>query len=194
MEYTFIMALPQVKEDVHYTYADYLEWDENFRAELHDGQIVMMAPPLRVHQHVSGELFYRIRSFLEGKACKVYAAPFGVRLFPKKDRRDDTVFEPDIVVVCDPKKLDDKGCNGPPDLVIEILSSSTASYDCIYKLRKYQKAKVREYWMVDPETKVVVRYVLEDDHYVAKGYEAPEKVPVSVLKGCVIDLQAVFTE
>jgi Uma2 family endonuclease len=77
-------------------------------------------------------------------------------------------------------------------MVIEITSPSTATYDCIYKLRKYQKAKVREYWMVDPETKAVAIYVLKDDHYVAMGYEAPEKVSVAVLEGCVIDLQAVF--
>jgi Uma2 family endonuclease len=188
------MALPQVKEDEHYTYADYLEWDEDFRAELFDGKIMMMAPPTSNHQQVSMELSFQIRTYLEGKPCKVFAAPYSVRLFPKKDSRDDTVFEPDIVVICDQKKRDDKGCNGPPDLVIEILSPSTASYDCVYKLRKYEKAGVREYWIVDPKTKAVAVYILEDGHYVTSGYEAPEKVPVSVLKGCVIDLQAVFAE
>jgi Uma2 family endonuclease len=194
MEYTFFMVLPQVKEreKEYYTYADFLEWDEKIRAELLDGQVVMMAPPFRVHQHISGELFFQIRRYLEGKTCKVFAAPFGVRLFPKKDNSDNTVFEPDIVVVCDLEKLDERGCNGPPDLVIEILSPSTAAHDSIYKLRKYQKSGVREYWIVDPETKVVQVFILKDGGYVVTGYEYPEKVPVSVLEGCVIDLKAVF--
>jgi Uma2 family endonuclease len=188
------MALPQVKEGVHYTYADYLEWDEDFRAELFDGKLVVKDHPLTIHQQVCGGFLFQIASFLKGKKCKVYPGPFGVRLFPKEDRSDDTVFEPDIVVICDQEKLDERGCNGPPDLVIEILSPSTASYDCIYKLRKYEKARVREYWIVAPETKAVVVYVLEDGRYAVTGYEEPEKVPVSVLEGCVIDLQAVFAE
>ncbi|MDR0313678.1 MAG: Uma2 family endonuclease [Treponema sp.] len=188
------MALPQVKEREreYYTYADYLKWDESFRAELHDGKVMMMAPPTSKHQQVSMELSFQIRRFLEGKPCKVFAAPYSVRLFPEKESKDDTVFEPDIVVVCDPKKRDAKGCNGPPDLVIEILSPSTATYDCVYKLQKYQKAKVREYWIVDPETKAVQVFVLKDSGYFTSGYEEPEKVPVSVLEGCVIDLRAVF--
>ena len=186
------MSLPQRVEDEYYTFADYLEWDEDFRAELLDGEIFMMAPPTSTHQMVSGELFFKIRSYLEGKTCKVFAAPFGVRLFPKKDNSDDTVFQPDIVLVCDPQKIDERGCNGAPDLVIEILSPSTASYDCIYKFRKYLQAGVREYWIVDPETKLLQVFVLENGRYVASAYDETEKAPVSVLKDCEIDLQAVF--
>ncbi|MCL2833183.1 MAG: Uma2 family endonuclease [Treponema sp.] len=187
------MALPIKVEDEYYTYADFLEWDEDFRAELLDGEILMMAPPLTNHQDISGELFFQIRSFLENKKCKVYASPFGVRLFPKKDKSDDTVFLPDIVVVCDSNKLDDYGCNGAPDLVIEIISPSTARYDRIYKLRKYQKAGVREYWIVDPILKSVEVYILENNRYVVSSYDETEKIPVTVLKGCTVDLAAVFT-
>jgi Uma2 family endonuclease len=188
------MAILKEKEEEYYTYADFLEWDEDFRAELLDGEIVMMAPPLRVHQEIVSELFFQIKSYLKGKKCKVYPAPFAVRLFPIKNRSDDTVFQPDIVVVCDPEKLDDRGCNGPPDLVIEIISPSTAKYDRVYKLRKYQKAGVREYWIVDPETKSVQVFVLEDGRYVASVYEESEKAPVFILKDCEIDLAAVFAE
>ena len=188
------MALPQRKEVEYYTYADFLEWDEDFRAELFDGEIIMMAPPLLVHQGILTELLFQIQSYLKGKKCKVFPAPFGVRLFPEKDKRDDTVFQPDIVVICDPTKLDDHGCNGPPDLVIEILSPSTAKYDRIYKLRKYQKAGVREYWIVDPETKSVQVCVLDNGRYVTSAYDENEKAPISVLQDCEIDLASVFTE
>jgi len=188
------MALSQSKKEEYYTYADYLGWDENFRAELHDGELVMMSPPLRVHQGIVTQLVYQLESYLKGKKCKVYPAPFAVRLFPEKDDSDTMVFEPDIVVVCDSEKLDAKGCNGPPDLVIEIISPSTAKYDRIYKFRKYQKAGVREYWIVDPETKSAQVCILENGRYVVSAYDETEKVPVFVLDGCEIDLPEVFAE
>jgi Uma2 family endonuclease len=160
------MALVKEAAPKYYTYTDFLEWDEDVRAELFDGELVMMATPLRAHQAASGELFFQIRTYLTGKKCKVYPAPFAVRLFPQKDKRDDTVFEPDIVVVCDQEKLDDKGCNGPPDMVVEIVSPSSAKYDRVLKFRKYQKAGVREYWIVDPEIKTVQVCVLENGRFV----------------------------
>jgi Uma2 family endonuclease len=181
-------------EKESYTYADFLEWDESTLAELLDGEIVMMAPPLRRHQGILTALLNQIGNFLKGKKCKVYPAPFGVRLFPKKDRSDNTVFLPDIVVVCDPEKLDDKGCNGAPDLVIEILSPSTAKYDRITKFRKYQTAGVKEYWIVDPDLKNVQVCILENGRYVLTMYDETEKAPVCVLQGCEIDLPAVFEE
>jgi len=186
--------LKEVAPKYNNTYADFLEWDEDFRAELHDGEVVIMAPPVTKHQQVIGELFFQIRSYLDGKSCKVFPAPFGVRLFPKKDRSDDTVFEPDIVVICDQEKIDEHGCNGAPDFVAEIISPSTAKYDRVYKLRKYEKAGVREYWIVDPETKSVQVFTLDNGRFLASGYDETEKAPVSVLDGCEIDLQAVFAE
>jgi len=185
------MALPQVKEK-EYTYADILEWEEDVRAELYDGNVVMMAPPATKHQMVLTELMFQIKSYLAGKSCVLFPGPFGVRLFPKKDHSDDTVFEPDIVVVCDKDKLDDKGCNGPPDLVIEIISPSTARYDRIYKFRKYQQAGVREYWIVDPETNTLQVCILENGRYVVSVYDETEKAPVAVLEGCEVDLAGVF--
>ena len=188
------MGLVKERAPAYYTYTDFVEWDEDVRSELFDGEVVMMATPSSKHQRVSGELFFQIRSYLEGKTCRVFAAPFSVRLFPKKDNSDDTVFEPDIVVVCDPEKLDDKGCNGAPDLVIEITSPSTARYDRILKFRKYQNAGVREYWIADPEIKSVQACILENGRYVVYVYDETEKAPVSVLQNCEIDLQKVFAE
>jgi len=188
------MELVKETEPKYYTYNDFLEWDEDVRAELLDGEIVMMAPPFRAHQGVVTELLFQIKSYLKGKKCKVYPAPFAVRLFPQKNKRDDTVFEPDIVVVCDQEKLDDKGCNGPPDMVIEVISPSSAKYDRVLKFRKYQKAGVREYWIVDPEIKTVQVNILENGHYVTSVFDETDKAPVTVLEGCEIDLAGVFAE
>jgi Uma2 family endonuclease len=189
------MALAErFDETPRYTWADYLEWDETPRMELVDGEAVAMAPPSGPHQGVVGELFYRIRGFLEGKPCKVYPAPYAVRLNPREDGGDDTVFEPDIVVVCDPAKRDKQGCKGPPDLVIEVLSPSTVRHDRIVKFRKYQQAGVREYWIVDPETQSIQACVLENGRYVTFVYDETDIAPVAVLPGCRIALKDIFTE
>jgi Uma2 family endonuclease len=180
------------EETSYYTYADYLEWDENERYEIIDGEAYMMAAPSRIHQETSGNFYYALRSFLEGKSCKVYAAPFSVRLFPEEDGSDDTVVEPDITVVCDPSKLDDRGCNGAPDFIIEIISPTTARYDRIVKFDKYREAGVREYWIVDPEEKVVSAYILKDGQYMAVNYDDTAAAPVMVLPGCGIDLKTIF--
>jgi Uma2 family endonuclease len=179
-------------ENEHYTYADILQWDESERYELFDGRAFMMAPPMRIHQEISGTIFNKLYNFLEAKPCKVYHAPFGVRLFPKKDNSDDTFFEPDIVVVCDSSKLDDRGCNGAPDLVVEILSPSTVKHDLLYKFNKYLEAGVREYWIVDPEEKIISVYVLEENRFVFSQYEREAAIPSKVLPGFSLELKSVF--
>jgi Uma2 family endonuclease len=185
--------MPLVKEQEQYTYADYLSWDGKERYEIIDGEAYMMAPPSRLHQDVSRELMGALWEFLKGKPCKVYAAPFGVRLNPAPDNSDDTVVEPDIVVVCDPAKLDDRGCNGAPDLIVEILSPSNFRYDWVIKFNKYREAGVREYWVVDPVSKIITVYVLKHKEYVVSAYEGKAVAPVTVLPGCEIDLDAVFS-
>jgi Uma2 family endonuclease len=186
--------MPLAKEDPYYTYADYLAWDETERYEIIDGEAYMLATPSRLHQEISGNFFYAVRSFLEGKPCKIYAAPFSVRLFPAEDQSDETVVEPDITVVCDSSKLDDRGCNGAPDLVIEITSPSSTRHDWIVKFNKYREAGVREYWIVDPEERVVSVYVLRDGQYMAVNYDDTAAVTITVLPGCIIDLKTVFAE
>jgi Uma2 family endonuclease len=187
------MTMPLLaQEKSYYTYADLLEWDENVRAEIIEGDLYMMATPARVHQRILMELAYQLRDFLPGKPCEVYPAPFGVRLFPQDDQSDDTVVEPDIVVVCDPSKLDDRGCNGAPDLVVEILSPSTAGYDRVVKFRKYLEAGVREYWIVSPEEKTVQAHILENGRYITRTYAETGEAPVTVLPGCIIALPLVF--
>ncbi|MDR1948303.1 MAG: Uma2 family endonuclease [Spirochaetaceae bacterium] len=184
--------MPLAKENDYYTYADYLTWEGSERYELIDGEAYMMALPSRIHQEISGSLYYALRSYLEGKPCKVYAAPFAVRLNPAEDQSDDTVLEPDIVVVCDPSKLDDRGCNGAPDLVIEILSPSNTRHDRLVKFNKYRQAGVREYWIVGPEEKIVTVYVLKNGEYTAFNYDDTGTAPVTVLPECEIDLKTIF--
>jgi Uma2 family endonuclease len=180
------------EEKSYYTYVDVREWEEDFRAEIIDGELYMMAAPARVHQRILMELARELGNFLQGKPCEVYPAPFGVRLFPQDDQQDDTVVEPDIVVICDESKLDDRGCNGAPDLVVEILSPATARYDRLVKFRKYFEAGVREYWIVDPVEKILEVHILENGQYITKTYDETDEAPVTVLPGCVIALPLVF--
>lgn len=190
------MALPA--ENMPYTFADVLAWDESERAELIDGEPVLLATPLREHQRVSGEIFAQIHSFLKGRPCQVYHAPFSVRPFARKDDRPedvDTVLEPDITVVCDPEKLDKYGCRGAPDWIVEILSDSTQRHDRFVKYRLYEQAGVREYWIVDPEKQTVQVFRLEEGRYAAVDFQSAEgRVSSGVLEGLEIDLSAVFTE
>ena len=190
------MALPAEKE--HYTFADVLAWEENERAEIINGEVFLMAPPATAHQLISGELFAQLHSYLEDKKCLVIQAPFAVRLFEKDgdDPEDvDTMVEPDISVVCDKSKLDKHGYKGAPDLIIEILSPSTRRHDRLTKYNLYQRAGVREYWIVNPEDQTVQVYTLENGIFVpSEVYGAEEIAKVNVLDGCFIELSKVFSE
>lgn len=159
----------------------------------------MMAPPMRIHQDVSNALETQIQDFLKDKPCKMYHAPFGVRLFEQdgdSPEEVDTVVEPDILVVCDLSKLDKYGCKGAPDFIIEILSPSTARHDRFVKLNLYQRAKVREYWIVDPLNNTV-DVCLPDENgrlVVSAIYTRNDIAKVNILPGCTIDLSKVFPE
>lgn len=190
------MALPM--EKARYTYADYLTWDENERIELLDGEPVMMAPPSRAHQKISMEISRQLANYLEGKKCEVYAAPFAVRLFEGVEdapEKVQTVFEPDITVVCDKDKLDGHGCKGAPDLVVEILSPSTARHDRLVKLGQYQRAGVLEYWIVSPDEQTVQVNLLKDGFFHPHEiYDKTGVAKVNTLDGCFIELSKVFPE
>ena len=188
------MALPAPKD--RYTFADCLTWGEDERIEIINGEAIMMAPPTRIHQEISGELFRQLANFLEGKKCKVYPAPFAVRLFERADDRPedvDTMVGPDLSVVCDPGKLDDIGCKGAPDLIIEVLSPSTQCHDRLTKYNLYERAGVPEYWIVSPEERTVQVSTLVDGRYrVQELYTAEAVAKVNTLSGCFIELSKVF--
>lgn len=189
------VALPQEKR---YTFADIQAGSEDEHIELIYGVPRAMATPNRIHQEISGELFGQLYDYLKGKKCKVYAAPFTVRLFEQDgdfSEDVDTVVIPDISVICDPDKLDDKGCKGAPDLIIEILSPSTQRHDRVTKFNLYQRAGVQEYWIVEPVNQSVQSFILQNDHYISNEFKtAGEEIKVSVLEGCTIDLSQVFPE
>lgn len=191
------MALPDPKRD-RYTYADMLEWPEEVRYELIGGIPYLMSAPSRRHQGALAELFYQIRSFLEGKPCRVYPAPFDVRLFEQDGDAPedvDTVVEPDLVVICDRDKLDDRGSHGAPDLIIEILSPSTRKRDRERKFDLYCRAGVRGYWIVDPDGKTVETFLLREGLFVPGPLAVGGgTLAVEVLEGCTVDLDRVFEE
>ena len=183
------MPLPQ--NNIRYTYADYLSWDDGERWELIDGIPYAMSPaPTPIHQEISVNLTLQIGAFLKNKPCRLYTAPFDVRL--NADEKDDTVLQPDLSVVCDPSKINETGCIGAPDFVIEIISPSTARRDRMVKLKQYQQAGVREYWIVDPDTKTVQVCILEGARYFTSVYADTDIMPVTVLPGCEVVLADVF--
>lgn len=144
------------------------------------------------------EISRQLANFLVGKQCKVYPAPFGVRLFEQEGDRPedvDTVVEPDISVVCDRGKIDKYGCKGAPDLIIEILSPSTRRHDRLLKLNLYQLAGVREYWIVNPENKAVQVFIQDDGVLkIQEDYGREDMAEVNVLNGCFIELNKAFSE
>lgn len=168
-----------------YTIEDIYALSDGVRAELIDGQIHYMAPPNRRHQDIIFTLSRKIADYIEAKkgCCKVYLAPFAVFL----NEDDRNYVEPDISIICDSNKLNDKGCVGAPDWIIEIVSPSSRKIDYYNKLFKYRTAGVREYWVVDPDRKIVTVYEFEHDNM--EEYSFGEDVPVGIYEGFLIKVQ-----
>ena len=193
------MGLPLKKESEKFTYADYLTWPDDERWEIIEGIPYNMAPaPSRKNQRILGKLFNQIENYLEDKDCEVYLASFDVRLTEKYETDEETtsVVQPDIVIICDKDKLDDKGCKGAPDLVIEILSPSTAAKDIGEKFNLYERHKVKEYWIVYPNDEIVMVYKLDgkEKYKEAEVFVKDEKIKVGIFEDLIIDLSAVFIE
>ena len=150
-----------------YTYSDYLKWNFKERVELIKGFISKMSPaPSRIHQEVSQNLSGCFYENFKRQSCRVFVAPFDVRLQIKNEKKDETVVQPDLCIVCDENKLDDKGCNGSPDLIVEIISPNNSKHDIHTKFNLYQEAGVQEYWIVDPTDKLILIYTLIDRKYI----------------------------
>lgn len=185
-----------------YTYANYLTWQWGDMKELIKGKIFKMSPaPGSLHQQVSGNLFGLLWNYLHGKPCQVFSAPFDVRLpNPKKGKLDQdiiTVVQPDLCVVCDWSKIDERGCLGAPDWIIEILSRHTSAKDINEKFEVYEEAGVKEYWVVHPQEQTILVYTLDlKGKYQGnlKPYIRTDKISSSVLPGLTIDLSEVFSD
>ncbi len=192
------MSLPKLKEEDRFTYADYLTWSDDQRWELIDGEAFCMSPgPNRIHQKWLGELHRQIANYLEESQCEVYIAPFDVRLQDLPDASDEstiTVVQPDLMVVCDRDKLDDRGIKGAPDFVVEIISPSTAKRDITVKPQLYQRHGVKEYWLLYPNDKTLLVYKLSEEGKYAQPevFGEGELVPVPLLGDLVIDMGKVF--
>lgn len=189
------MGLPLRDADRH-TYADYRHWPEEVRYELIDGIAYAKGPaPARVHQEVLGAIYRQVADALEGGPCRPFIAPFDVRL-PVADEADaavSTVVQPDLVVVCNLAKLDDAGCRGAPDWVVEVLSPRTVSHDQTVKLAAYERAGVPEVWLVHPTDRVLSIYRLEGARYGrVEIRELEGSAAVGVLPALTIDWSRVL--
>jgi Uma2 family endonuclease len=186
-----LMAL--LKRDTRrHTYADYLTWSRDHGDELINGIAYVREPPgpSRVHQEIVCELHRQVANALEGKSSRAYVAPFDVRL-PKSGEADgevDTVVQPDVLIVCDRRKLDERGMRGAPDWVAEVLSPTTASHDQIIKLAAYEIAGVPEVWLIHPTDRTLTIYRLETGRYGrAAVLELKGQTPITSVSGVTID-------
>lgn len=179
-----------------YTYADYLSWDIEEMVELIKGKVFRAAAaPRRVHQEIFGKVFTSFYNYLVGKPCKAYGAPFDVRL-PVKSKKHadiDTVVQPDICVVCDSEKLDELGCIGAPDLIVEILSPGNNRKELRNKYEVYEESGVKEYWIIHPNEQTLLIYFLQNGTYVpSRLYTAGDVVESRVITGFMLELDQVF--
>jgi len=182
-----------------YSYADYLTWFDDVRRELYNGFIHLLSPsPNLKHQIIAGNLHLIIGNYLNKKQCKVFFAPSDVR-FPKNNNKEDkqifTVVQPDIYIVCDLEKLDEKDCIGAPDLIIEVITPKYGKRDVKDKFKIYEENGVREYWIVHPNDETVIVFLLDETGKFAHScmYAGNDKIPVAILGGNLeVDLTEVF--
>lgn len=190
-----ITSLSELNLNHRYTYADYLTWQLKEKIELIKGKIIAMSPaPTRFHQDIAWNLSRVLGDYFDKQPCRVYFAPFDVRLTGDSPEIE-TVVQPDLCVVCDLSKLDDKGCVGAPDLVVEILSPSNSKKEMSVKFDLYQEAGVREYWIVDSKARTILIYVLKDGSYVGERpyVQGESQTAHSVIfDGLVFDVDKVF--
>ncbi|MFN4145157.1 MAG: Uma2 family endonuclease [Runella sp.] len=193
-----ITNISQLDPNGTYSYADYLLWKIEERLELLRGKIFKMSPAPNVrHQRISGNLYFQLRQKFYHKPCQLFAAPFDVRLYDRRklvkaNKEIFTVVQPDIYVICDTTKLDEHGCNGAPDLVIEILSPGNTKKEMNQKFELYEEAGVLEYWLVEPNDEVILIYVLNDSGQYIGLRPATEIAKSAVFQELAIDLAEIF--
>ena len=195
-----ITSLDQLDFNKKYNYSDYILWQFQERVELLKGKLFPMAAPNVNHQRISGNLYYYLRNYLNNKSCDLFTAPFDVRLPLPSHRftadKIDTVIQPDLCVVCDENKLTKQSCVGAPDLIVEILSPGNSRREMKDKFELYEEAGVLEYWVVDPERKVVFVYHLDNDSnkYVAQlpTLTDTDVLESSIFEGLEIELKDIF--
>lgn len=190
------MAGAVKKKQNGFTYADYLNWDRDKRCEIIDGEVFDMTGPSVMHQSISMELGRQLANFFMDRPCRVFTAPVDVTLEKKAKKNDEifTVVQPDIMVVCDEKKIEDHRIAGAPDLIIEIISPSTAAKDNIIKKALYEKAGVKEFWLVSATDRIIRVYKLEKDGRFGREdiYDETAQIDIALFAGLSIDCRRVF--
>ena len=178
-----------------YSYSDYMLWQFQERVELIKGFILRMSPaPSMVHQTVVNNLTGIFYINFKNKPCRVFQAPFDVRLPIPSARKDSTVVQPDLCIICDERKLDQKGCQGTPDLMVEILSPKNSKHDVHTKFNLYQEAGVKEYWIVNPTDKLILVYTLVNDIFIGlKPQVEGEKIKSPLFSDIDIAVEDVFS-
>ena len=192
-----ITNISQLDLSKKYTYADYLTWQFDEIVELIRGKVSRMSPaPKRVHQKVSINLSGLLHQALRRQQCQAYAAPFDVRLSkttPNGDAQVTSAVQPDLCVICDLAKLDDQGCIGAPDWIIEIVSPGNTAHDTKTKFDLYEENGVAEYWIVTPGIKNVAVWLLTDGRYQVHGeYYESGPIPVHTLAGLTLEWAEIF--
>ena len=182
-----------------YSYADYLTWEFEEMVELIQGKVFKSAAaaPRRIHQKISGNVFFRLYKFLENNSCDVFSAPFDVRLPVKSIKNEDifTVVQPDICVICDKNKLDDLGCIGAPDLIVEILSPGNNKKELKNKYEVYEESGVKEYWIIQPYELTLLIYTLTERKYVpSKLFTLGDIIESKCISGFILDLDEIFND
>lgn len=194
------VALEEPDPSLSYTYADYLSWKFEEQVELIRGRIYKVSPaPNTLHQQVSKKLLSRFFNFLEGESCQVFHAPFDVRLpihNKQADKEITTVVQPDICVICDPSKIDERGCVGAPDLVVEILSPGNTKKEVKIKSALYEEAGIKEYWLVCPAEQNIIVFCLQQDgrYGGATIYASGDEIECAAVNGLTISLDDVFQQ
>lgn len=189
-----ITDINQLDLNKHYTYADYVTWQFKERVELIMGKVFKMSPaPTSYHQHCITVLNASFYNFLRGNKCRVFPAPFDVRL-PIDSRKDNNVIQPDITVICDESKIQPEGCVGAPDLIVEVVSKSSVKRDLHEKYSLYEKAGVKEYWLVNPNDRSLIIFVLDDQgkYQPAKPLTLGDIATSKTLVGFSLNLDEVF--
>ncbi|MDI6878789.1 MAG: Uma2 family endonuclease [Desulfitobacteriaceae bacterium] len=189
------MPIPQ--SDKKYTYADYFTWPDGERWEIFDGIPYMQAAPTWQHQAISGNIFAQFHDYVKNKPCRVFAAPFDVCIpeaYESDEEISNIISQPDIVVVWDPSKLRKTGYFGVPLFIVEITSPSTARNDKLVKFNAFEKAGVKEYWIVEPEIKLVNVFILQENKRYGRPdiYSDEDKIKVQSFPDLEVDLAAVF--
>lgn len=192
------MLLSDIDLTKEYTYADYAKWAIEERLELIKGKIFKMSPaPGSLHQRISHRITLKLGNYLVGKSCEVFSAPFDVRIprLSGNDREIITVVQPDICVICNPAKVDEKGCLGAPDIVVEILSPGNNKKELQNKYEVYEDAGVLEYWIIHPQEKTFLKYTLTNGTFQpSKLLTIGDDVTTPILPDFILSLDELFAE